>query len=346
MSNKKINTIYFKENRWEKKKKGKERDIRKLSFSKNINPIKDIYKIYNLDYLKYKSNPNDEKYIVSFSHEENIPLLYSEKYSKFSNKELTDTYGKGNYFNKSFSELSKIEDVSYRKVFARLPKNKMILQMDNRNRLHGNITYKHYYIYNVKFDYLNQYSFYTPYKLNNIKNYYSLNDLIKLLELEDITPCQYLIKFINKQKSYLNKYNLNKNFKPSKRIKYWKEKEDRWLNEKHFYSGMVKRSNGRNYVKSELKKIKDEYNKYLDKYPFDYAFNKRNGYIPNGVIDCPYGCCESIDFLSPNELFEYKNAPLVDWKLDRFFYHNFNITENNILGNKKDKDYRIFEYKY
>ena len=242
--------------------------------------------------------------------------------------------------------MSKIEDVSYRKVFARLPKNKMILQLDNRNRLHGTVTYKHYYIYVVKFNRLNQYSFCTPYKLNNIKDYYSLNDLIDLFKSEDIIASRYLINSINKEKSYLNKYNLNKNFKPSKRIKYWKEKEDRWLNEKHFYSGMIKRSNGRNHVKSELKKIKDEYNKYLDKYPFDYAFNKRNGYIPNGVIDCPYGCCESIDFLSPNELFEYKNAPLVDWKLDRFFYHNFNTTENNILGNKKDKDYRIFEYKY
>lgn len=346
MSNKKIDTIYFKENRWKKKMKGKERDIKKLSFSKNINPIRDIYKIYNLDYLKYKSNPNDEKYTISFSHEENIPFLYSEKYSKFSNKELIETYGKGNYFNKSLSELSKIEDVSNYKLFAGLPKNNMVLQRNNKNRLHGTITYKHYYIYVVNFNHLNQYSFQIPYKLNNIKDYYSLNDLIDLFKSEDIIASRYLINSINKEKSYLNKYNLNKNFKPSKRIEYWKEKEDSWLNEKHFYSGMVKRSNGRNYVKSELKKIKDEYNKYLDKYPFDYAFNKRNGYIPNGVINCPYGCCETIDFLSPNELFEYKNAPLVDWKLDRFFYHNFNTTENNILGNRKDKDYRIFEYKY
>ena len=164
MTNKKINTIYFKENRWKKKMKGKERDIKKLSFSKNINPIKDIYKIYNLDYLKYKSNPNDERYIISFSHEENIALVYSEKYSKFSNKELKDRFGKGYYFNKSLSELSKIEDVSNYKLFTSLPKYNMILQRYNKNRLHGNITYKHYYIYNVKFDYLNQYSFYTPYK--------------------------------------------------------------------------------------------------------------------------------------------------------------------------------------
>lgn len=342
-SNKDLTQIYYKENRWKKKKKGKERDIKKLSFSKNVNPVKDIY---DLDYLKYKSNPNDEKYVISFSHEENIPLIYSEKYSKFSNKELIEVYGKGNYFNKSLSELSRREDVSNRKMLLRLLEHGMILQRDNHNKSHGTITYKHYYIYIVKFNYLNQYSFRIPYKLNNIKDYYSLNDLIELFKSEDIIASRYLINFINRRVSYLNKYNSVRSFKPSKRIKYWKEKEESWLNEKHFYSGMIKRSNGRNYVKSELKKIKDEYNKYLDKYPFDYAFNKRNGYTPNGVINCPYGCCESIDFLSPNELFEYKNAPLVDWELDRFFYHNFNRTENNILGNKKDKDYRIFEYKY
>lgn len=342
-SNKDLTQIYYKENRWKNKKKGKERDIKKLSFSKNVNPVK---KIYDLDYLKYKSNPNDEKYIIKFSHEENIPLIYSEKYSKFSNKELIEVYGKGNYFNKSLSELSRREDVSNRKMLLRLLEHGMILQRNNHNKSHGTITYKHYYIYIVKFNYLNQYSFRIPYKLNNIKDYYSLNDIIELLKNEDIIASRYLINFINRRVSYLNKYNSVRSFKPSKRIKYWKEKEESWLNEKHFYSGMIKRSNGRNYVKSELKKIKDEYNKYLDKYPFDYAFNKRNGYTPNGVINCPYGCCESIDFLSPNELFEYKNAPLVDWELDRFFYHNFNRTENNILGNKKDKDYRIFEYKY
>ena len=53
-----LTLIYYKENRWEKKRKSKERDIKKLSFSKNVNPVKDIYKIYNSDNLKNKSNPN------------------------------------------------------------------------------------------------------------------------------------------------------------------------------------------------------------------------------------------------------------------------------------------------
>ena len=341
-----LTPIYYKENRWEKKRKSKERDIKKLSFSKNVNPVKDIYKIYNSDNLKNKSNPNDEKYIVSFSHEENLPLIYSEKYSKFSNKELIEEFGKGNYFNKSLSELSKIENISNYEMLKQLPKNKMILQRNKNNRLHGNVTYKHYYFYIVSFNRLNQYSFRTPYKLNNIKDYYSLDDLIELLELEDITPSRYLINFIERQKSYINKYNLNKDFKPSKRIKYWKEKEDSWLKEKHFYSGMIKCSTGRNYVRNELKKIKDEFNRYLNEYPFDYAFNKRNGYIPKGVINCPYGCCESIDFLDRNDLFNYRMAPLTDFDLDYFFYFNFNLTENTILSNSNDRDYREFEYEY
>ena len=341
-----LTPIYYKENRWEKKRKSKERDIKKLSFSKNVNPVKDIYKIYNSDNLKNKSNPNDEKYIVSFSHEENLPLIYSEKYSKFSNKELIEEFGKGNYFNKSLSELSKIENISNYEMLKQLPKNKMILQRNKNNRLHGNVTYKHYYFYIVSFNRLNQYSFRTSYKLNNIKDYYSLDDLIELLELEDITPSRYLINFIERQKSYINKYNLNKDFKPSKRIEYWKEKEDKWLDEKHFYSGMRKCSTGRNYVRNELKKIKDEFNRYLNEYPFDYAFNKRNGYIPKGVINCPYGCCESIDFLDRNELFNYRMAPLTDFELDYFFYFNFNLTENTILSNSNDRDYREFEYEY
>lgn len=341
-----LTPIYYKENRWEKKRKSKERDIKKLSFSKNVNPVKDIYKIYNSDNWKNKSNPNDEKYIVSFSHEENLPLIYSEKYSKFSNKELIEEFGKGNYFNKSLSELAKIDETSKLQEFNCLPKYKMILQRNKNNKLHGNVTYKHYYFYIVSFNRLNQYSFRTPYKLNNIKDYYSLDDLIELLELEDITPSRYLINFIERQKSYINKYNLNKNFKPSKRIKYWKEKEDSWLEEKHFYSGMRKCSTGRNYVRNELKKIKGEFNHYLNEYPFDYAFNKRNGYIPKGVINCPYGCCESIDFLDRNDLFNYKMAPLTDFDLDYFFYCNFNLTENTILSNSNDRDYREFEYEY
>lgn len=341
-----LTPIYYKENRWEKKRKSKERDIKKLSFSKNVNPVKDIYKIYNSDNWKNKSNPNDEKYIVSFSHEENLPLIYSEKYSKFSNKELIEEFGKGNYFNKSLSELAKIDETSKLQEFNCLPKYKMILQRNKNNRLHGTVTYKHYYFYIVSFNRLNQYSFRTPYKLNNIKDYYSLNDLIELLELEDITPSRYLINFIERQKSYINKYNLNKNFKPSKRIKYWKEKEDSWLEEKHFYSSMRKCSTGRNYVRNELKKIKDEFNRYLNEYPFDYAFNKRNGYIPKGVINCPYGCCESIDFLDRNDLFNYRMAPLTDFELDYFFYCHFNLTENTILSNSNDRDYREFEYEY
>lgn len=339
-----LTPIYYKENRWEKKRKGKERDIKKSSFSKNVNPVKDIYKIYNSDRLKNKSNPNDRKYIVSFSHEENLPLIYSEKYSKFSNKELTEEFGKGNYFNKSLSELSEMEGISNREAFKCLPKNKMRLQLNKNNRLHGSVTYKHYYVYIVKFNYLNQYSFLAPYKLNNIKDYYSLDDLIELLET--VIPSRYLVNFIERQKSYINKYNLNKDFKPSKRIKYWKEKEDSWLKEKHFYSGMIKCSTGRNYVRNELKKIKDEFNRYLNEYPFDYAFNKRNGYIPKGVINCPYGCCESIDFLDCNDLFNYRMAPLTDFDLDYFFYFNFNLTENTILSNSNDRDYREFEYEY
>lgn len=343
LNNEDLTPIYYKENRWEKKRKGKERDIKKLSFSKNVNPVKAIY---NLDYLNSKSNPNDKKYFVTFSHEENIPLVYSEKYSKFSNKELSERFGKGNYFNKSLSELAKRDEVSNLQEFNCLPKYKMILQRNKNNRLHGNVTYKHYYFYIVSFNRLNQYSFSTPYKLNNIKDYYSLDDLIELLELEDITPSRYLINFINREKFYLNKYNSRKNFKPSKRIEYWKEKEDKWLNEKHFYSGMRKCSTGRNYVRNELKKIKDEFNRYLNEYPFDYAFNKRNGYIPHGVINCPYGCCESIDFLDRNDLFNYRMAPLTDWELDYFFYSNFKLTENTILSNSNDRDYREFEYEY
>ena len=333
-----LTPIYYKENRWEKKRKSKERDIKKLSFSKNVNPVKDIYKIYNSDNWKNKSNPNDEKYIVSFSYEENLPLIYSEKYSKFSNKGLIEEFGKGNYFNKSLSELAKRDEVSNLQEFNRLPKYKMRLQLNKNNRLHGTVTYKHYYVYIVKFNYLNQYSFLAPYKLNNIKDYYSLDDLIELLET--VIPSRYLVNFIKRQKSYINKYNLNNNFKPSKRIEYWKEKEDKWLNEKHFYSGM------RNYVRNELKKIKDEFNCYLNEYPFDYAFNKRNGYIPHGVINCPYGCCESIDFLDRNVLFDYRMAPLTDWELDYFFYSNFKFTENTILSNSNDRDYREFEYEY
>ena len=43
------------------KKRQRKRYLRKLSFSKNVNPVKDIYKIYNSDNWKNKSNPNDEK---------------------------------------------------------------------------------------------------------------------------------------------------------------------------------------------------------------------------------------------------------------------------------------------
>ena len=109
---------------------------------------------------------------------------------------------------------------------------------------------------------------------------------------------------------------------------------------------MRKCSTGRNYVRNELKKIKDEFNCYLNEYPFDYAFNKRNGYIPHGVINCPHGCCESIDFLDRNDLFNYRMAPLTDWELDYFFYSNFKLTENTILSNSNDRDYREFEYEY